>query len=76
MEIRGLTDDFMIFHSGTKIINEKYYTAGGRVLSIVGQDSSLKGAIEKVYNNISKISFDNMYFRKDIGSKGLEYIGE
>ena len=76
MEIKGLTEDFMIFHSGTKMINKKYYTAGGRVLSIIGQDSSLKGAIEKAYNNISRISFDNMYFRKDIGNKGLEYIGE
>ena len=75
MEIQGLDDNLMIFHSGTKIMNDKYYTSGGRVLSIVGQDSSLKGAIDNVYNNINKINFDNMYYRKDIGKKGLDYLG-
>ena len=76
MKIKGLNNDSVIFHSGTKIIDGEYYTNGGRVLSVVGQDISLKAAIEKVYNSISSISFDTMYFRKDIGSKGLDYIGE
>ena len=76
MKIKGLNDNSIIFHSGTKIIDGEYYTNGGRVLSIVGQDISLKAAIEKAYSNINGISFDTMYFRKDIGSKGLDYIGE
>ena len=75
IEIQGLDDNLMIFHSGTKIMNDKYYTSGGRVLSVIGQDSSLRGAIDNVYNNIKKINFDNMYYRKDIGKKGLDYLG-
>ena len=75
MEIQGLDDNLMIFHSGTKMMNDKYYTSGGRVLSVVGEDSSLKGAIDNVYNSIRKINFDNMYYRKDIGKKGLDYLG-
>ena len=75
MKIKGLDNDLMVFHSGTKVIDGEYYANGGRVLSVIGQDSSLKGAIVKVYNNINKINFDNMYYRKDIGKKGLDYLG-
>ena len=75
MEIRGLNSNLMVFHSGTKIIKGKYYTNGGRVLSIIGIAPSLKEAIEKVYNDISEINFDNMYYRMDIGKKGLDYLG-
>ena len=76
MKIKGLNNDSIIIHSGTKIIDEEYYTNGGRVLSVIGQDASLKTAIEKAYNNINDINFDTMYFRRDIGRKGLDYIGE
>ena len=76
MKINGLDGDLMVFHSGTKIVDGEYYTNGGRVLSVIAQDSSLEGAIGKVYNNISKINFDNMYYRKDIGKKGLDYLGD
>ena len=75
MEIQGLNDNLMVFHSGTKIVDGKFYTSGGRVLSVIGQDSSLRGAIDQVYKNINKINFDNMYYRKDIGKKGLDYLG-
>jgi phosphoribosylamine--glycine ligase len=49
MKIQGLDDNLMIFHSGTKIMNDKYYTNGGRVLSVIGQGSSLRDAIDSVY---------------------------
>ena len=75
MKIKGLDNDLMVFHSGTKLIGNEYYTNGGRVLSVIGLDSSLKLAINKVYNNLNKISFDSMYYRTDIGKKGLNCIG-
>ena len=75
MKIKGLDNDLMVFHSGTQLIDDEYYTSGGRVLSVIGLDSSLKLAIDKVYNDINKISFDKMYYRMDIGKKGLIYIG-
>lgn len=71
--IKGLdsiSNDCLVFHSGTKGLDNNVVTNGGRVLSVVGVSNlSFKDARDKVYNNIGKISFENMYFRKDIGSK-------
>lgn len=64
--------DAFIFHSGTKYSEEKndVLTNGGRVLSVVALSSiSMEDAIFKCYNEVEKINFENMYFRKDIGFK-------
>ena len=75
MLINGLIDkSFLVFHSGTKLIDNQYYSNGGRVVNVIGQDDNLKGAILNAYNNVEKISFENMYYRKDIGKKGLAYL--
>jgi phosphoribosylamine--glycine ligase len=56
-----------IFHAGTKKEGNKVYTNGGRVLNVCASATSLKKAMEKIYNAISFISFENMAFRTDIG---------
>ena len=69
-EIKGLNEldeDVLVFHSGTKLVDGKYYTNGGRVLGITILDESIKKASDRVYENIKRISFDNMHFRTDIG---------
>ncbi|OGS33943.1 MAG: phosphoribosylamine--glycine ligase, partial [Elusimicrobia bacterium RIFOXYC2_FULL_34_12] len=72
-EIFGLGDikDAVVFHAGTKYENNKFLTAGGRVLNVSSIDTTLKDAIEKVYNNVRKIKFEGMHYRKDIAIKGL-----
>ena len=40
------------------------------------KSSNLESAIKNTYNSIDNIKFDNMYFRKDIGKKGLDYISD
>jgi len=61
-------DDFLIFFAGVKKENEKYYTSGGRVITIVSEAQTLMDAHSKVYDFISKnINFENIYFRTDIG---------
>ncbi|OGG13037.1 phosphoribosylamine--glycine ligase [Candidatus Gottesmanbacteria bacterium RIFCSPHIGHO2_01_FULL_39_10] len=73
-EIRGLPQkNISIFHSGTKLVNNKIVTSGGRVLGITAQDKDLKSAIKKVYKYIGKkgVHFSSMHYRKDIGKKGL-----
>jgi phosphoribosylamine--glycine ligase len=60
-------DGITIFHAGTKLQEREYYTNGGRVLGICASEKSLAEAMEKIYEAISKISFDGMQFRKDIG---------
>ncbi|MCL4377048.1 MAG: hypothetical protein M1409_01500 [Actinobacteria bacterium] len=70
-QISGLDNiehDIFIFHSGTKKENNKYYTAGGRVLNIVSMDKNIKNAKEKVYKAIEHIDFEGKYYRKDITS--------
>ncbi len=56
-----------IFHAGTKLENNKYYTAGGRVLNVCSSEKTLKEAMNKIYDAIPFISYENLYYRKDIG---------
>ncbi|MFC1910670.1 phosphoribosylamine--glycine ligase [Chloroflexota bacterium] len=60
--------DIMIFHAGTKpgTKPEEVVTTGGRVLTIAAMSKSIKEAREKVYTNISRISFKDCHYRKDI----------
>jgi phosphoribosylamine--glycine ligase len=66
-------DNVHIFHAGTKLVDNKFFTSGGRVLNVVGKNKTLKQAIEAAYNTVEKIYFENKYNRTDIGKKGLVY---
>ena len=59
--------DSLVFHAGTKTENGKIVSNGGRVLAITSFGNDHKEAIKKSYQNIEKLHFDKMYFRKDIG---------
>ena len=69
IEIFGLDkmEDSLVYHAGTKIENGKLVTNGGRVLAITSFGNDFQEAIKKSYQNIDKLHFDKMYFRKDIG---------
>ncbi len=56
-----------LFHAGTQQKDDGVYTSGGRVLNVCATADTLKEAMEKVYDAISFISFENIYFRQDIG---------
>jgi len=74
--INGLTDidyETLVFHAGTKHKNGSVVTSGGRVLGVTVLCDSLREAINEVYSEVQKIYFDGMYYRKDIGKKGLKY---
>ena len=68
-EISGLEkiEDSLVFHAGTKFENGKVLTNGGRVLAITSFGNDFQEGIKKTYQNIEKLHFDKMYFRKDIG---------
>ena len=68
-EISGLdkVEDSLVFHAGTKFENGKVVTNGGRVLAITSFGDNFQAAIKKSYQNIDKLHFDKIYFRKDIG---------
>ncbi len=78
-EIHGLDsidkETTTVFHSGTKIIDNKVLSNGGRVLGVTSfnNDNNILKAIETAYQEISKIEFKNMVYRKDIGKKAFKY---
>lgn len=67
--ISGLADvrDGFIAHAGTLPDDYRVLTNGGRVLAVTTMDESLEDALKKAYNSLSHISWDGMYYRKDIG---------
>ncbi len=74
-EIQGLdqTDkDVLVFHAGTRIKNGRFYTSGGRVLGVTTVQKDIQTAIDVVYKNVGKITFNKAYYRKDIAFKALK----
>jgi phosphoribosylamine--glycine ligase len=65
--LNSLDKDIMVFHAGTRLDSGRVVTSGGRVLSVVATGQTLNEAREKVYNNITRISFEGCHHRKDIG---------
>jgi phosphoribosylamine--glycine ligase len=59
--------DSIVFHAGTKKDGETIITNGGRVLAVTSLGENFEEAIKKSYQNIEKLHFDTMYYRKDIG---------
>lgn len=57
----------IVFHAGTARKGDDLVTSGGRVLAVTSFGKDFKEALKKSYENIEKIHFDKMYFRKDIG---------
>lgn len=61
------TNDIICFHSGTKIVNENVVTNGGRVIAVTAFGNSIQQAADLSRKQMESITFENMYFRNDIG---------
>ena len=70
--LESVSADIKIFHSGTSIKDNELYTAGGRVLCVVGMENNIELAQKSVYNAISKIKFNGMQYRKDIANSAIK----
>jgi len=64
-------DDF-IFHAGTKEIDNKIYSNGGRVINFVSLSSNFKDSRDKILNLIKNLNWTGGFFRKDIGHKVID----
>jgi len=76
-EISGfnfVSNNSYVFHAGTKKVDGKIFSNGGRVLGVTALGDSLKSAITNAYAAADKISWPHKYCRKDIGQKGLSYL--
>ena len=67
ISIGNIYEESIIFHAGTKSVNGKMKTNGGRVFSITSFGKTINEACEKSYRQIQKIDFDKKYYRSDIG---------
>ena len=71
-QISGLTDwridnNSFIFHAGTKQTNDTVVTNGGRVLAVTSYGNNISEAVNRSKKVLERISFEGMYYRKDIG---------
>lgn len=64
-------DDIIVYHAGTKVLNEKIVTNGGRVLGVtaINKEGLLNACKSKVYNAIDKIDYSGKFYRTDISDK-------
>ena len=60
-----------VYVAGAKLQDGKLLTSGGRVLGVTATSDTLKNAIDNSYKMVERISFDNAFYRHDIGAKAL-----
>ncbi|HMK35364.1 MAG TPA: phosphoribosylamine--glycine ligase [Desulfomonilaceae bacterium] len=60
-----------VFHAGTSTNDGRFITAGGRVLGVTAKARGIGNAISKAYEAVSKITWENVHYRTDIGKKAL-----
>jgi phosphoribosylamine--glycine ligase len=67
--------DVKVFHAGTKVENGKIVTCGGRVLTVCARGVDLRAARQRTYAAAEQIHFDGVFYRRDIGFRGLRAEG-
>lgn len=65
--LEDLSKEYDVYHAGTKLVDGQFVGNGGRVLLVAAKANSLKEAQEKVYEGINRYSWDQFFYRKDIG---------
>jgi phosphoribosylamine--glycine ligase len=73
---RDKTDDLFYFHSGTRWVKDHYVTDGGRVMGITAVGKDVAVAVSRAYQEVERIRFDGMHYRRDIGFKSLPRVQE
>ena len=76
--IEGLPEpgeDFRVFHAGTALEDGRVVVSGGRVLCVTALGHNARIAQKRAYEIVSRIRFDGMQYRRDIGHRGLEARG-
>lgn len=67
-------DEIVAFHAGTSLKDKNIIATGGRVLGVTAKGANIAKAIDNAYKAVSKIRWDGVYFRKDIGRKALNRL--
>lgn len=72
LDLSKLAKDEIVFHMGTKLINDELVSNGGRVILALGKGETIAEAKTKAYAIIDKIKTDDYVYRKDIGHRSKE----
>ena len=65
-----------VFVAGASLKDGKLVTSGGRVLGVTAVENNLQTAVKSAYEKVEKITFENAYYRKDIGQRALKALTE
>jgi phosphoribosylamine---glycine ligase len=69
--LENLPDGVIAFHAATKLEHDQTVTSGGRVLNITATGPTLEAALERAYAGVSRIQFEGMQYRRDIGRSSV-----
>jgi phosphoribosylamine--glycine ligase len=64
-------EDIKIFHAGSKMLEDNVVTSGGRVLCVTALGDSVSQAQSRAYDMVKRISWDDVYYRRDIGYRAV-----
>jgi phosphoribosylamine--glycine ligase len=67
LPIAGEQQNSLVFHAGTRFSNDEVVTNGGRVLAVTSFGENIRKAVDRSKKTLENISFEGMYYRKDIG---------
>jgi phosphoribosylamine---glycine ligase len=68
LDVAAAVPGVVLFHAGTAAEDDRVLTNGGRVLDVCAADTTLEGAMKRIYEAAEKIYFEAMHFRRDIGA--------
>lgn len=74
LEAVASVPDVKVFHAGTKLVDNRVLTDGGRILNVTALGDTLAEAREKAYSVIPKLEFQGMFYRKDIAARAITEI--
>lgn len=66
-----MPQDKNIYVAGAKLTDGKLLSSGGRVLGVTETAPTLAEAVEKAYQTVAAVHFENAYYRNDIGARAL-----
>ncbi|MGM0876040.1 MAG: phosphoribosylamine--glycine ligase [Bacillota bacterium] len=66
-------DEAVIFHAGTKKVDDQFVNNGGRVLVVSGYGDTISEAQENAYELVEQVAAPALFYRKDIGNKAIKH---
>ena len=63
-----------VFHADTITRGKSLYTAGGRVVGVTAVGDDIRGAVDRAYEGVKDITFENAYWRRDIAHRALKRL--